>query len=157
MVWGCCMVDNAVWPSKSNQTCFEYREANDLPVDLPICINRFLGRTMRKRRLPPACDHAGACMRAMRPCACVRSALASNKQSCRCLCPYLTHEREHGTPCDNLSSLTSLCGFFLFLKNLWIIWYIFLLCLESIEIICIFFKKNLAYISVILKLHHPVQ
>ena len=127
--------------------CFQSKirniKANDQPVDLPVVINCFLGHTMRKRRPPSACDHAGVCVRAMRPCECARSASASSKQSCRCLCPCLTHEREHGTPCDNLSSLTSLCGFcfFLFLKNLWIIWYIFLWCLEFIEIICKSFWK----------------
>jgi len=106
------------------------RKANEQPVDLPVAINRLLGRATAS---PPPCD-LRACVR----CVPVWGALGFSVRCVLCvLCmrPSLTHE------CKHLLSPPCVDFFLKFLKNLWIIGHIFLRCLGSIEIFCKSFWK----------------
>ena len=93
------------------------RKVNDQPVDLPAVINRFLGRAMRKRRPPPAYDHAGACDASLG----VRPLGFSIKQAIMSVPVSLpdTRTRARNTLQQSLfSHLLVWILFFLFLKNL---------------------------------------
>ena len=93
-----------------------FRKANDQPVDLPVVINRFLSRAMRKRRPPPACDHAGACVRCVHVRASARLQRQASNHAGACVPAWHTNASTvHPAIISPLSPLTSLCGFCFFL------------------------------------------
>ena len=101
------------------------------PVDLPVVINCFLDRTMRKRRPPPACDHAGACDASL----CVRPLGFSVKQAIMPVPVSLPDTRTRARNTLRQSLLSHL-----------LVWILFFLISEE-------FVNNLIYISLISGIH----